>query len=355
MHHVFDGRRTVIGQLRDVHHAINAGQNFHEGAVALGAHHLANVRLANLDRFGQRLDFTHGQLRAGAIGRRDEDGTVIFDVNLDAVLLLHGANLLAARPNDLTDLLWVHVNGQDSWGQSRQVRPRRGDDSQHLVQNEQAPLTRLLQGLFHDIHAHALDLDIHLQGGDAIFGAGHLEVHVAQGVFHALNVAQHCVAIACRVGDEAHGDACHRRHNRDASIHQRQGAAADGGHRGRAVRREHFRHDTQGVGELVHGRDHGLQRTLGQGAVSNFAALWPTHWVNFAGGVGREVVVMHVALGIFWQQGVERLRLTWGAQRGDRKHLGFAAGEQATAVRARQNADRATDWPDFGGAPTIRA
>ncbi len=117
MHHIFDRGRAVIGQLGDMHHAIHPRQNFNEGAVALGAHNRTNIRLADLDRFSQRFDFAYGRLRAGAISRRDVDRTVIFDINLDAILLLHGANLLAARANDLPDLLRIHVNGQDARGQ----------------------------------------------------------------------------------------------------------------------------------------------------------------------------------------------------------------------------------------------
>ena len=37
-------------------------------------------------------------------------------------------------------------------------------------------------------------LDVHLEGGDALLGAGDLEVHVAERVFEALDVGQDGVA-----------------------------------------------------------------------------------------------------------------------------------------------------------------
>ncbi len=194
-----------------------------------------------------------------------------------------------------------------------------------------------------------------MQGGNAIFRARDLEIHVAQRVFHTLDVAQDRKAITRGFGDEAHGDAGHGRHNRHTSIHQRQGAAADGGHGGRAVGRQHFGHNPQRVRELVHSRDHRLQGALGQGAVPDLATLGAAHGVNFARRVRWEVVVVHVALRIFWHQGIERLRLARRAERGNGEHLGFAAGEQTTAMGARQNADRAADRSDFGRAPTIGA
>ena len=55
----------------------------------------------------------------------------------------------------------------------------------------------------------AADLDVHLQGGDALARAGHLEVHVAVMVFGAGDVGQDGVLLAFL--HQAHGDAGHRR------------------------------------------------------------------------------------------------------------------------------------------------
>ncbi len=64
----------------------------------------------------------------------------------------------------------------------------------------------------------ALDLDVHLQGGDAVPRAGDLEVHVAEVVLDSLDVGQHReLAFA---SDEAHGDARDRRLDRNPRVHQ---------------------------------------------------------------------------------------------------------------------------------------
>ena len=60
---------------------------------------------------------------------------------------------------------------------------------------KQAGLVGLRQGLLHDLGRNALDLDVHLQGGDALSRAGDLEVHVAQVIFHALDVGEDGMAV----------------------------------------------------------------------------------------------------------------------------------------------------------------
>ncbi len=75
----------------------------------------------------------------------------------------------------------------------------------------------LLQRLGHDTHVQAADLDVHLQGGNALAGAGDFEVHIAQVVFQPLDVGQDGIFVAVR--DQAHrhtGDGTLERH---ATIH----------------------------------------------------------------------------------------------------------------------------------------
>jgi hypothetical protein len=83
------------------------------------------------------------------------------------------------------------------------------------------------------------------------FGAGHLEVHVAEVILVAQDVGEHREALAFL--DQAHGDAGNRLLQRHARIHQRQRGAADGRHRGRAVGLGDLGDDAQRVGELFGG------------------------------------------------------------------------------------------------------
>ena len=61
----------------------------------------------------------------------------------------------------------------------------------HLAEDVQTPVLRLVERGLHDLLGDALDLDVHLQRGDAVRGAGDLEVHVAEVILVAEDVGEH--------------------------------------------------------------------------------------------------------------------------------------------------------------------
>ena len=192
------------------------------------------------------------------------------------------------------------------------------------------------------------DLDVHLQRGDAVGGAGDLEVHVAEVILGALDVGQHDVVVALL--DQAHRDARDRRLDRHAGVHQRERRAADRGHRGGAVRLEDLGDDAHRVRELSAS---GMTGTSARSA----SAPWPMSRrfgprmkPGLADRERREVVVVDVALRRVERQVVDALLLLGRAKRGERQRLGLAAGEEGRAVRARRDRDVARDGADLLGA-----
>ena len=71
-----------------------------------------------------------------------------------------------------------------------------------------------------------------------------------------------------------------RRH-RHACIHEREDAAADGSHRGGAVRLAPFAADADGVWEVFRRRDDRCDETLGECAVADFAVVHAAHAAGF--------------------------------------------------------------------------
>ena len=74
---------------------------------------------------------------------------------------------------------------------SADVVARAGQRLRHLAEDVQAAVARLRQRDLHDLRGDRGDLDVHLQRGDALLGAGDLEVHVAEMILVAEDVGEH--------------------------------------------------------------------------------------------------------------------------------------------------------------------
>jgi hypothetical protein len=70
----------------------------------------------------------------------------------------------------------------------------RGERLEHLAEDVEAAVAGLGERLLEDLRERALDLDVHLDGGDALGGAADLEVHVAEVVLVAEDVGEDGVA-----------------------------------------------------------------------------------------------------------------------------------------------------------------
>jgi hypothetical protein len=117
----------------------------------------------------------------------------------------------------------IDLDRQHARRELAQFRARRGDGGQHAVEDFHPADAGLLQRLRHDIHVEATDLNVHLQGGDAVAGAGDFEVHVAQMIFQPLDVGEDGVFRA--VSHQAHRHTGYRPLNGHAAVHQRQAEA----------------------------------------------------------------------------------------------------------------------------------
>ena len=168
------------------------------------------------------------------IGGGDLHRAVVLDVDLGAGLFHDLADHLAAGADHFADLVGRDLEHLDARRMLAELGAGRGQRLGHLAEDVQAAVLGLAERDLHDLFGDAGDLDVHLQRGDALFGAGHLEVHVAEMILVAEDVGQHGIALVFE--DEAHGDAGGRPLQRHAGVHQRERGAADRGHRGRAVR-----------------------------------------------------------------------------------------------------------------------
>ncbi len=90
--HLFN---TGIRKLRDVNQSIRSRHDLHERAKVGNPYHLPVVHLAEFGRLHHRVIVRQGALRPVAIRRRDENGAVFLNIDLDSVLGLQGPDVLA--------------------------------------------------------------------------------------------------------------------------------------------------------------------------------------------------------------------------------------------------------------------
>ncbi len=130
------------------------------------------------------------------------------------------------------------------------------------------------------------------------------------------------------LGDQAHGDTGDGGLQRHTGVQQRHGGGADRAHGRRAVGAEGLGHLTDRVRELLARRQDRHDGALGERAVADLAALRGADAAGLAGGVRREVVVVHVALAGHRGEGVQLLLHAEHVEGGDAQDLGLATLEQ---------------------------
>ena len=337
---------------------VGARGQVHEGAEGGGLHDLAVVGLAGFRhvRVGDLVDDLLGLLGGLAAFGGDVHGAVILDGDFGAGVFLDLVDHLALRSDDLADLVHRNGGGDDA----RRVRAHLGRAVDALVDDFEdggAGFLGLLQGGRQDVGRNAVELGVELQGGDEFGGAGHLEVHVAEGVFGAEDVGERLVDVLAVdvAGHEAHGDACDRSLQRNASGEQGQRGGADGTHGGGTVGADCLGDLTDGVRELLTARQHRHEGLLGEGAMADLAALRGADAAGLTGGVRRHFVVVHVALGLRAGQRVDLLLHLEHVQGGDAQNLGFATLEQCGAVHARHDVHFGGQGADVTQATAVDA
>ncbi len=324
---------------------VGARHNLNKGAEVHDFADDAVVDLAHLRLFDDPLDDLPRRLcRLGVIAG-DQHRAVVGDVELAAGLVLDAADDLAAGADDLTDLVRVDLDGGDPRGVGGEVAARLGEGLLHLPEDVQPPLARLTEGLLEDLAGNAADLDIHLQGGNPVLGAADLEVHVAEVVLHPLDVGEDGELVTLL--HQPHGDPRGRFGERHAGVHQRQDAAAHGGHGGGAVRLQDLGEDADHVREGLLGRQQRPDGARRQCPVADLAAARRTEELRLAHGEGGEVVVQQEALVDVAVDGVQPLGVASHPEGGGHQPLGLPTGEDGGTVDARQDAHLAGDRPDL--------
>src|SRR5580704_7234533 len=195
----------MFGDFADVQEAVGAGEEFDESAELREANDFAQVGFADFCGSGDVADHLQGRIAASAAGREDVHGAVFENVNLDAGGFDDGFDFLAARTDEVADLILRNLQLEEARSVGGDLRARFAERLFHGVKDLQAGFFRLGEGFAHHGDADAEYLDVHLQRGNARARAGDFEVHVAVVVFGAGDVGEDGIFFVI-ANNEAHGD-----------------------------------------------------------------------------------------------------------------------------------------------------
>src|SRR6266852_6258069 len=286
---------AMFGDFADVQEAIGAGEKLDEGAELREANDFAKIGLADFGAGGDVADHLQGRVAAGSAGGEDVHGAVFEDVDLDAGGFDDGSDLLAARPDEVADLVLRDFQLEEARSVSRDLRACLAEGLLHGVENLETSFLRLREGFAHHGDGDTENLDVHLQRGDARARARDFEVHVAVVVFGTRDIREDGVFLVV-TDDEAHGDARAGGFHGHTGIHEGERPAADGGHGRGTIGFQNVGNKTHGVRKIRFGRKQVHERALRKGAVADFAAARAAEEFHFTDAERREVVVQHEAV-----------------------------------------------------------
>src|SRR5690606_15254750 len=243
--------------------------------------------------------------------------------------------------DDDADLVRLDLHRGDARSKAVDVGAGLRQHLDHLAQNVQPALARLIERpLQHASFVHR-PLDAPLDIADSVLGAEDLELHYTSVVFVTPDVAQDRDATS--VADQTHRDVGDGLTDGHTAIHHAERSATHARHRARPVRLQHLADDADRVRKLLMARHHARHGALGERPMTYFTAAWTTQRLRLAGAERREVVVQHEALPALAGERVDLLLVGRGAQRGGHHGLRLTALEQRRSVRARQQAHLASD------------
>ena len=329
--------------------AVLAGKDFHESTERLNRLDNPVIDLAHFRHGGKGLDAIQHHIHAFLVASgnvHDAELAHFLDRDFATAFTLHFLDNLATGSDNRTDEFARNPNLDDTRSMRLVIGTRSRHHFEHLAQDMGTAAMRLRQSLGQDFIRKTVNLYIHLASSDAIGRTANLEVHIAQMVLIAQNIGKNRVIACLGVGNQAHRDTAHRLADLHPGIHQRQAAGANRSHRRRAVRFEDIRNHPDRVRTLVLGRQHLLQGTHSQVAMTDFTAPGTPHRLHLTGSKRREVVVQQEAVGTFHNRPVDSLLVQFGAQCHRAQRLGLATGEDSRTVRTGQHIHFAPDRTD---------
>ncbi len=331
-------------------------EDFDEATVGHDGANGSFVHLTHLGNGDDSLDFLHGSVYTLLVWRAHlhlSYAVRLVNRNRCACVFLHLLDDFSARTDDRTNEFLRDIEGFDARYLRFQLLARLCYGLGELLQDVLTAGLGLHEGLFENLEGQSVALDVHLCGGETVFCARRLEVHVAQMVLISEDIGEDGVLVFARILDQSHRNARHRLLHWHAGIHQSQCSCAHCGHRRGAVRLQNLAHQPHRIGEVL--RYLTLQCAPGQVTMAYLAASYAALCLSLAGAERREVVVKEEALVGLVEHIVDQFLVELRAKSASTEALCLSTGEYCGAVRHGKRRDLAPDGAYIGGLAAVQS
>ena len=265
-------------------------------------------------------------------------GAVVFNVYLCAGFGNDSLNNFSAAADNFSYLICRDHVGHDLRSKRRKFFSRSGNCfEKNIVDDMLSARFGLFERLFDDVVGQTVNLNVHLNGRDTVFGSGNLEVHIAVEVFKSLNVnhGQPLVVLGYKTAADTRNGTLYG----NARVHKSEGRTANGALRGRTVGRKNFGNETDSIRELFFGGKNGFKASFGKSAVAYFTSARAAAGLCVADGITGHIVMVHISLGIFFVNAVELLFFGDGSEGRNGENLRLTSREKTRTVNSGKNAD----------------
>src|SRR5690349_4338116 len=170
--------------------AILARQDADDGAKIQKLQHCSVVYPPYFNFRRDVFDTFSCQLAALRVDTCNHNGAIVRNIDGGPRLFSKRTDHRPPFPYDVTYFLGVDSDLDDTGSMFRDILAPSRQRLLHDRENMYPSFPCLYQGSMQDLFGDPLNLDIHLQGSNAVFGTRHLEIHVAQVIFITQNITE---------------------------------------------------------------------------------------------------------------------------------------------------------------------
>ena len=287
----------------------------------------------------------------------DESDIFIRDIDLGTCFINDPVDSLSSRSDDQSDLVRVYSHADKSRSILTELSTRcRDSREKYFVDDLLSTLLCQFESLTDDVKRETIHFDIYLNRCDTVFSTGNLKVHITEEVLDALDIHEYEeVILILFIYDKTCRNTSYRLFDRNTCIHKSQCACTDRTLGCRTVRHQDLGYGTDRIREFFLRRKYRNKGSLSKSTMTDLTASRRTGSFCLTNRIARHVVVMHITLGYFIIQTIDRLRVRKRSKSTCSHDLSLSTLEETGTVNTRKKSGTYSQRTNHLGITAVNA